>query len=1194
MRSHACWLANSASGKVNGRRNDRFEKSRSFPVPGHQQQIQASTTSHAGSTTFINVGTMSGLEPLAALGLACNIFQLIELAEKSASMCKQVYETGQPDPALDDFAKNLANTSTSLKDFLVTSQRPSTSDEKQLLDLADKCQDAAADLTKEMASLANPPGKRWSAFLTTIKKAAKKRKLDGLEKKLKDAERIMETQLLVGMHQRLNISADQIEGLDRKLGHFIQHWSAGETMLSQLVLKETSDTKTQLSNELQLVAASTKAHIATESTQIQLAVNKHMDKATNTIQGGAQSRDEALRRDEAYERFLDSLRFDKINARRNGISSACPETFEWIFEDCVASDQDSSETDSRSSTDYDDSGDSLSQSSGEGSWISCDDPPWGSWDSLVEWLQSPRPLYWISGKAASGKSVLMKFIINHSQTMEELKKWNPDARILSHFFWKPGSMMEKCLKGLLCSLVHQTFVHDKDSAMAYLQNKPQLRHKRADDDWDVNELRDHLAEYLGQSTQALCIFIDGLDEFWHEDGVQQLFAFLEELQKGSSLVKICVSSRREHALETRLDHYPQLKMQDLTRRDIYLYAKTTLLNSRSVIGEPVEINNLVDDIVYKSDGVFLWAVLVARSLARGIEAGDSLEELDRRLSSAPKDLYGLFQDMWARLNADSDVYGDTSALLLSLVTFFVEQQGIMGSLHWAHNLSVLQLMAALSNDVLDRYLVEEGSFPPTELEKRCQRVHVMISVRSAGLLEVRIDPSWPNLVQDGPNKILNVHISSMVQFVHRTAFDFLFEEEDGRNLTQKRRISSSDVFSRLHRAILVDHIVRHHSPWATFQAAKDTLFRLRRYRQLLSGEHLAQLLRTTCDTYDHLAASGFNRKRPPIVWASVPACDIILMPLDWVFEPYSRPVAIAFGFQDVFLEYLPLPAQDAPSDMAHRVLFHCASPSSFNQDYGFWASRHRIIQSMFKILCSEKATFSSPSMGGMSSASAVKMEMSRLILRTIPLNAYLGDVVARPGSGEQIISSLQVFCEHVDCLNDHVLFAIFLRGFDPITNMSSKSGLSIIVEVAVKVLIEAVKQWLGVKTTDTRLWHKDLPRKLDDQAIQVNMIRIWKQGFSVESLADREIFATVAKSYLFPKVDKGFVQTQSQEGLGFQLDQATVDGIVSRAKLNTSHDDCIMRIGEFSSNPGLRLCKNCVAEEERGRGSGQVARRHSC
>ena len=59
------------------------------------------------------------------------------------------------------------------------------------------------------------------------------------------------------------------------------------------------------------------------------------------------------------------------------------------------------------------------------------------WANFVEWLRSDQSVYWVNGKAGSGKSTLMRYISKHPQTHQLLSEWaNPlPATIASFYFW---------------------------------------------------------------------------------------------------------------------------------------------------------------------------------------------------------------------------------------------------------------------------------------------------------------------------------------------------------------------------------------------------------------------------------------------------------------------------------------------------------------------------------------------------------------------------------------------------------------------------------------------------------------------------------------------------------------------------------------------------------------------------------------
>src|SRR5690606_33902096 len=75
---------------------------------------------------------------------------------------------------------------------------------------------------------------------------------------------------------------------------------------------------------------------------------------------------------------------------------------------------------------------------------------------FLQWLQGDQELFWISGKAGSGKSTLMNFLIRDRRTLETLDARHPGLRTLmvDAFIWKPGAMLQKSARGVLCTLIH--------------------------------------------------------------------------------------------------------------------------------------------------------------------------------------------------------------------------------------------------------------------------------------------------------------------------------------------------------------------------------------------------------------------------------------------------------------------------------------------------------------------------------------------------------------------------------------------------------------------------------------------------------------------------------------------------------------------------------------------------------------------
>jgi hypothetical protein len=73
------------------------------------------------------------------------------------------------------------------------------------------------------------------------------------------------------------------------------------------------------------------------------------------------------------------------------------------------------------------------------------------WTDLMEWIQSESSIYWITGKAGSGKSTLMRFVHDHQSTRDALQAWAAEGELAigSFFFWNSGAEIQMSYEGLL-------------------------------------------------------------------------------------------------------------------------------------------------------------------------------------------------------------------------------------------------------------------------------------------------------------------------------------------------------------------------------------------------------------------------------------------------------------------------------------------------------------------------------------------------------------------------------------------------------------------------------------------------------------------------------------------------------------------------------------------------------------------------
>ncbi|KAM0494486.1 hypothetical protein ACHAP8_008629 [Fusarium lateritium] len=481
---------------------------------------------------------MTGLEPLAALGLVCNVVQLIELGTKASILCKNAYRTGEIDPCLSGYAADLVDSASSLTQSLNASQGPLTKDDSKLLHLAQSCCDAEAEWRQKTPArfFSQQHIRKRDRVGAVFKGIINKSEINRLESQLDKAKEALETGLLVRILKRQDVSQAQSVDLEDKLQTLLRLGSVGEEKLHKLIQEQVNLVIAQISDHLNRAAASTRLHITKELADHESRIKLHADQGTSNLLKEAEAGEDRRKENEDYERFLQSFRYSDMNDRKNNIDARHQSTFKWIFGN------EATDTDSESGSDLasDKDSDSDSMSSFYGSHFDAD--KFVS-DSFVRWLTyTSEDWYWISGIPGTGKSVLMKFIISSEYTMDLLRQWQPEVQILTHFFWKAGSPMQSGFKGFLCSLAYQLGRLNKDAALKDLGRQRGRNDKVDPTDWDPEELQHLIVSYLTHPAQPVCLFIDGLDEFTHESGVHVLIDFLESLRGYPRLVKIYARS----------------------------------------------------------------------------------------------------------------------------------------------------------------------------------------------------------------------------------------------------------------------------------------------------------------------------------------------------------------------------------------------------------------------------------------------------------------------------------------------------------------------------------------------------------------------------------------------------------------------------------------------------------------------------
>lgn len=463
--------------------------------------------------------------------------------------------------------------------------------------------------------------------------------------------------------------------------------------------------------------------------------------------------------------LLGKLSFDEMFDRQERVSNVFEGTFEWIYSEPR--------------------------------------DPERPWDSFSSWLTQDRGIYWITGKAGSGKSTLMRMLQSDARTHQLLRHWMQNDRLISStfFFWNSGSNLQMSQEGLLRSILKQILENVLQSASDQLSRKLEafclsLEPSEKLSFKDLKQLFRIIIEDNYQPCRHF-ILIDGLDEV---SGDKSTLVSLIHTLGTYKNVKICVSSRPWIVFEDGFRQNPSLMLQFLTYGDIMLYVRKKLTKQPAfrelAWGYPSEAEGLLKDITTKASGVFLWVILAVDSLIRGLADGDRIEDLQRRLGELPAELEELFNKLLHGL--EGRYFADVARI------FRIHNAAKKPGLGFSDGLSLLALAIAEESNFNSVVKLPFKPFSGKELLMRATIMKRRLSSRCNGFLEIE-DPRrksgeiWnardlDRLITDAgagdPSVLPTLHAygralaKTTVQYLHRTVKDYLEAPETWQRIHQ--------------------------------------------------------------------------------------------------------------------------------------------------------------------------------------------------------------------------------------------------------------------------------------------------------------------------------------------------------------------------------------------------------------------------
>lgn len=326
-------------------------------------------------------------------------------------------------------------------------------------------------------------------------------------------------------------------------------------------------------------------------------------------------------------------------------------------------------------TEHEDKAEHADEAECEDETVDEDMPEDRLYPTLFDWLSSDRGLYWIRGKPGSGKSTLMKHIARSQKIECALKSWAGRSKLViaHYYFWHAGSPMQRSQAGLLRSLLYEVYQQCQELI-------PEHDARSRQGSWDKRDLLLALREVVQRQIPIkFAFFVDGLDEYVSDPSVitkddaedtdhSEVADLLVQLSSNVD-VKLCVSSREWEVFRTAFGRVgsDQLSLQEFTRDDMRKFTAASLEDHTAfplIFDDDYEAYwRLIDSIVRRAEGVFLWVALVIKSVRRGMSNGDPLRVLLDRVRDFPPSLEGYYARI---LDSIEPRYRRQSALMIRI------------------------------------------------------------------------------------------------------------------------------------------------------------------------------------------------------------------------------------------------------------------------------------------------------------------------------------------------------------------------------------------------------------------------------------------------------------------------------------------------------------------------------------------------
>lgn len=397
-------------------------------------------------------------------------------------------------------------------------------------------------------------------------------------------------------------------------------------------------------------------------------------------------------------------------------------------------------------------------------------------------------LFFLTGKPGVGKSVLVNEAFRRASTGKHTSR----HRTASFFFNRKGGNLENSTIGLYRSLLVQLL----PKSPKHFQRVCELRDDQGcDDTWPEFQLQSILRFMFEDPSEPITfLFIDALDEC--DDGGRSQVAFWHEITESmGSHVNVCFSKRHFPHVSSGLS--PIIDIGSHNSNDLALYVEQRL--AFGMVPEDPGRQVLRNELLAKSDGVFLWVALSLDSILTEWDKGKGTRHLLEMLTKVPSELSDLFRHFLESVSSAQKPF----TLRFFQWVIFAKPLRVY---EWHH------IMAFIRKPVPRSLRDWRSSDNYTETEEQLER---MIKSVSLGLVEVKTiansnesqGDSWDSIsvragagsldLERGETRVVQViHESVREYFLRMGGFHILSPDLDhfgGRGHTAQGHISIMDT-----------------------------------------------------------------------------------------------------------------------------------------------------------------------------------------------------------------------------------------------------------------------------------------------------------------------------------------------------------------------------------------------------------------